>query len=184
MPVTGCPVFSIGAHYQPGAAHQEKPSRRPRPPAGTPEVAARAHRPLLRHERHETRVELRDERLDELESHARMPTREPVEPQHLRRAHFRLRHRLADAATMRQHEVALQRRQVVRLDAGVRQLQITRLIAKVPTIAAFSYRHSQGLPYIYPNNDLSYTENFLTMVKSIGKPNWRPHPAQIGRAHV
>ncbi|MBE2249978.1 MAG: citrate synthase [Myxococcus sp.] len=61
----------------------------------------------------------------------------------------------------------------------VRRHQMMRLIAKMPTLAAFSYRHSQGLPYIYPNNDLSYTENFLTMVKSIGKPNWRPHPALV-----
>ncbi len=61
----------------------------------------------------------------------------------------------------------------------VRRHQMMRLIAKMPTLAAFSYRHTQGLPYIYPNNDLSYTENFLTMVKSIGKPNWRPHPALV-----
>ncbi len=61
----------------------------------------------------------------------------------------------------------------------VRRAQMIRLIAKMPTLAAFSYRHSQGLPYIYPNNDLSYTENFLTMVKSIGNTNWRPHPALV-----
>jgi citrate synthase len=61
----------------------------------------------------------------------------------------------------------------------VRRHQMTRLIAKMPTLAAFSYRHSQGLPYIYPNNDLSYAENFLTMVKSIGKPNWKAHPALV-----
>ena len=61
----------------------------------------------------------------------------------------------------------------------VRRAQMMRLIAKMPTLAAFSYRHSQGLPYVYPNNDLGYTENFLTMVKSIGKPNWRPHPALV-----
>ena len=61
----------------------------------------------------------------------------------------------------------------------VRRHQMTRLIAKMPTLAAFSYRHSQGLPYIYPNNDLPYAENFLTMVKSIGKPNWKAHPALV-----
>ena len=61
----------------------------------------------------------------------------------------------------------------------VRRLQMMRIIAKMPTLAAFSYRHSQGLPYVYPNNDLGYTENFLTMVKSIGKPNWRAHPALV-----
>ncbi len=61
----------------------------------------------------------------------------------------------------------------------VRRRQMIRLIAKMPTIAAFGYRHSQGLPYIYPNNDLGYVENFLTMVKSIGKQNWRSHPALV-----
>jgi citrate synthase len=50
----------------------------------------------------------------------------------------------------------------------VRRIQMIRLIAKMPTIAAFSYRHSAGLPYIYPDNDLSYVGNFLTMVKRIG----------------
>ncbi len=61
----------------------------------------------------------------------------------------------------------------------VRRLQMTRLIAKMPTLAAFSHRHSQGLPYVYPNNELTYTENFLTMVKSIGSPSWRPHKALV-----
>jgi citrate synthase len=61
----------------------------------------------------------------------------------------------------------------------VRRLQMTRLIAKMPTLAAFSHRHSQGLPYIYPNNDLGYTENFLTMVKSIGTTKWKAHPALV-----
>ena len=45
-----------------------------------------------------------------------------------------------------------------------RRKQIYRLIAKTPTIAAFAYRHSRGMPYIYPDNDLSYTENFLQML--------------------
>ena len=45
-----------------------------------------------------------------------------------------------------------------------RLAQIIRLIAKVPTIAAFSYRHSRGLPYVYPDNDLTYTGNFLNMM--------------------
>ena len=47
---------------------------------------------------------------------------------------------------------------------ALRQLQIYRLVAKIPTVAAFAYRHSQGMPYIYPNNDLSYSENFLSMM--------------------
>jgi citrate synthase len=49
-------------------------------------------------------------------------------------------------------------------DPEVRRLQIRRLIAKVPTLAAFAYRHSQGLPYAYPDNDLSYAGNFLQMM--------------------
>ena len=48
-------------------------------------------------------------------------------------------------------------------DAESRNKQICRLIAKAPTIAAFSYRHCQGYPYNYPNNKLSFTGNFLAM---------------------
>ncbi|MGP8074538.1 MAG: citrate synthase, partial [Thermoplasmata archaeon] len=54
-------------------------------------------------------------------------------------------------------------------DAPLRERQIHRLVAKIPTIAAFAYRHSIGMPYIYPNNDLSYTANFLTMMF---RPSW------------
>ena len=61
----------------------------------------------------------------------------------------------------------------------VRRIQMMRLISKMPTLAAFSYRHSMGLPYVYPNNDLSYAENFLVMVKSIGRSTWRPEPALV-----
>jgi citrate synthase len=50
-----------------------------------------------------------------------------------------------------------------------RQLQIYRLVAKIPTIAAFAYRHSIGMAYIYPNNDLSYPANFLAMMF---RPSW------------
>src|SRR5579862_7423893 len=46
-------------------------------------------------------------------------------------------------------------------DGDNRLLQIKRLIGKVPTIAAMSYRHNVGFPYVYPDNDLSYTENFM-----------------------
>jgi len=49
-------------------------------------------------------------------------------------------------------------------DKEVRRNEIFRLIAKVPTLAAFSYRHLMGLPYAYPNNDLSYCGNFLQMM--------------------
>jgi citrate synthase len=59
-------------------------------------------------------------------------------------------------------------------DPMVRQKQIFRLIAKIPTLAAFAYRHSQGLPYVYPENDLSYAGNFLHMMFKIGKYQVNP----------
>src|SRR3990172_8077703 len=55
-------------------------------------------------------------------------------------------------------------------DADNRLYQIKRLIAKVPTIAAFSLRHNRGLPYVYPNNDLSYPGNFLSMMYKMTEP--------------
>src|ERR1041384_6820931 len=45
-----------------------------------------------------------------------------------------------------------------------RYMAAVRLIAKIPTLAAFSYRHNMGLPYVYPDNDLSFAENFLSMM--------------------
>jgi len=59
-------------------------------------------------------------------------------------------------------------------DPQVRRKQILRLIAKMPTIAAFTYRHSRGLPYAYPDNDLSYTGNFLNMLFKITELKYRP----------
>ncbi|MFN0061076.1 MAG: citrate synthase [Myxococcaceae bacterium] len=61
-------------------------------------------------------------------------------------------------------------------DADIRRIQMVRMIAKMPTIAAFSYRHTMGLPYVYPDNDLSYIGNFLAMVKKIGTMNYKVHP--------
>ncbi len=49
-------------------------------------------------------------------------------------------------------------------DEEERYMAAVRLIAKVPTLAAYSYRHNMGFPYVYPDNDLSYAENFLSMV--------------------
>ena len=46
-------------------------------------------------------------------------------------------------------------------DADIRQLQIVRMIAKMPTLGAWSFRHAQGKPYVYPDNELCYTANFL-----------------------
>ncbi|HRN50428.1 MAG TPA: citrate synthase [Anaerolineales bacterium] len=61
-------------------------------------------------------------------------------------------------------------------DTSVRTIQIQRLIAKVPTIAAFSYRHSRGLPFIYPDNNLSYPGNFLSMMFKMMEQNYEPNP--------
>jgi citrate synthase len=61
-------------------------------------------------------------------------------------------------------------------DADVRRKQIYRLIAKVPTIAAFAYRHSIGMPYAYPDNDLSYTGNFLNMMYKATEVKYIPNP--------
>jgi citrate synthase len=49
-------------------------------------------------------------------------------------------------------------------DPDNRRLQIIRLIAKMPTLGAWAFRHAQGKPYVYPDNDLSYTGNFLSML--------------------
>ena len=61
-------------------------------------------------------------------------------------------------------------------DARIRRIQMIRLIAKMPTLAAFSYRHNQGLPYVYPENELSYCGNFLAMVKKIGEAKYKLSP--------
>jgi citrate synthase len=67
------------------------------------------------------------------------------------------------------------------LDPNVRKLQITRIIGKMPTIAAYTYRHSHGYPYIYPDNDLSYTENFMNMLWRMMEPKYQANPV-IARA--
>ena len=61
------------------------------------------------------------------------------------------------------------------LDADTRQKQVWRLIGKVPTIAAFAYRHSLGMPYVYPDNDLTYAENFLSMMFRVAESKYRPN---------
>ena len=61
-------------------------------------------------------------------------------------------------------------------DPEVRWKQIHRLIAKVPTIAAFAYRHNVGMPYAYPDNDLSYEGNFLNMMFRTTESKYEPHP--------
>ncbi len=62
-------------------------------------------------------------------------------------------------------------------DKESRQLQTYRLIGKVPTIAAFAYRHAMGLPFAYPDNDLSYAGNFLNMLFKMTEPKYKPNPA-------
>jgi citrate synthase len=62
-------------------------------------------------------------------------------------------------------------------DVGSRHLQILRLIGKVPTIAAYAYRHTMGLPYVGPDDDLSYTGNFLSMMFRMTESKYRPNPA-------
>ncbi len=62
-------------------------------------------------------------------------------------------------------------------DPLTRQTQITRLIAKMPTLAAFAYRHITGMRYSYPDNDLSYTGNFLNMMYKMTEAKYRPEPA-------
>ena len=57
-----------------------------------------------------------------------------------------------------------------------RRLQIRRLIAKVPSIAAYAYRHSIGRPYVYPDNDLSFTGNFLNMLFKMTELKYQPNP--------
>jgi citrate synthase len=61
-------------------------------------------------------------------------------------------------------------------DQESRQKQTWRLIAKMPTVAAFAYRHSIGMPYAYPDNDLSYTGNFLNMLFKTTELKYQPNP--------
>jgi citrate synthase len=61
-------------------------------------------------------------------------------------------------------------------DEETRYLQVIRLIAKMPTLAAFSFRHNQGKPYVYPDNDLSYPANFLSMIYKMTELKYEPDP--------
>jgi len=58
-------------------------------------------------------------------------------------------------------------------DADNRAIQIIRMIAKMPTLGAWSFRHAQGKPYVYPDNELSYTENFLSMLFKMSEPTYQ-----------
>ena len=60
-------------------------------------------------------------------------------------------------------------------DKQVRMANVVRLIAKVPTIAAMSYRHSMGFPFVYPDNELSFAGNFLAMIRKMAEPRYKPN---------
>jgi citrate synthase len=62
------------------------------------------------------------------------------------------------------------------MDLESRRMQTRRLIGKMPTIAAFAYRHSRGLPYVYPDNELSYAGNFLAMLFKMTELRYKPNP--------
>jgi citrate synthase len=66
-------------------------------------------------------------------------------------------------------------------DPANRRLQVQRLIGKMPSIAAMSYRHSLGFPYVYPDNELSYPENFMNMLWKMVEPKYAANPV-IARA--
>ena len=61
-------------------------------------------------------------------------------------------------------------------DTESRRLETRRLIGKLPTLAAFAYRKTKGLPYVYPDNELSYTGNFLQMLFKMGERVYKPNP--------
>jgi citrate synthase len=63
----------------------------------------------------------------------------------------------------------------------VRAIQIIRLLAKMPTLAAFAFRHNMGQPYVYPDNDLRYAENFLSMMYKMTELSYQPDP-RLARA--
>ena len=61
-------------------------------------------------------------------------------------------------------------------DPAQREISAFRLLAKVPTIAAWAYKYSIGQPFMYPRNDLSYAENFLYMLNAVPSEDWKPNP--------
>ncbi|MFD1825160.1 MULTISPECIES: citrate synthase [Mumia] len=69
-------------------------------------------------------------------------------------------------------------------DAETRHLQIVRMIAKMPTLGAWSFRHAQGKPYVYPDNDLSYAENFLAMLFKMSEAKYEADPRLVKALEV
>jgi citrate synthase len=66
-------------------------------------------------------------------------------------------------------------------DEDIRAIQIIRLLAKMPTLAAFAFRHNMGQPYVYPDNDLEYAGNFLGMMYKMTELKYQPDP-RLARA--
>jgi len=69
-------------------------------------------------------------------------------------------------------------------DVEQRNISFIRLLAKTPTIAAFSYRHSKGLPVVYPDNSLSYVENFLSMINRMTESRYEANPTFVRALEV
>lgn len=69
-------------------------------------------------------------------------------------------------------------------DPHQRYVSVIRLLAKTPTIAAFSYRHVKGLPVVYPDNSLSYVENFLSMINRMTEPRYEANPTFVRALEV
>src|SRR5690606_37420493 len=69
-------------------------------------------------------------------------------------------------------------------DEEQRSISIVRVLAKLPTLAAFAYRHAKGLPIIYPDNDLSYVENFLSMVARMSQSKYEANPVFVKALEV
>ena len=69
-------------------------------------------------------------------------------------------------------------------DPEQRYISIIRLLAKVPTLAAFCYRHGKGLPFVYPDNDLSYCENFLSMIARMSESKYQASPTFVKAIEV
>src|SRR5689334_13190723 len=69
-------------------------------------------------------------------------------------------------------------------DPAQRYISTVRLISKLPTLAAFCFRHVKGLPFIYPDNDLGYVENFLSMVARMSEPQYEANPVFVKALEV
>ncbi len=69
-------------------------------------------------------------------------------------------------------------------DEEIRRMQVIRMIAKMPTLGAWSFRHAQGKPYIYPDNDLGYAENFLAMLFKMSEPKYVADPRLVKALEV